>query len=157
MVADPLEALAVALGSEDIEADLDPVGETVGDLDGLVLGMVSGIEAVDEGFAAVDGEIAVQLDHGVMRLHEIVAVDLNFVVVLRVGGQNGREQQSADWQAPKQEFSVHHGVLGISRKMRLTRFPRRRQVDRGHANFPQISAEPSRAMHCLRLLHVLEP
>ena len=122
VVAHPLDALAAALGSEDIEADFEPVGETVGDFDGFVLGVVSGIKAVDDGFAAVDGEIAVQLHHGVVRLHEIVAVDLNFVVVLRAGGQNGREQQSADGKAPKQKFCVHRMVLGSNRKMRLARF-----------------------------------
>jgi hypothetical protein len=58
----------------------------------------------------------------VVRLHEIVAVDLNFVVVLRAGGQNGREQQSADGKAPKQKFCVHRMVLGSNRKMRLARF-----------------------------------
>ena len=112
VVADPLDALAAALGSEDIEADFQPDGETVGDFDGFVLGVVSGIESVDDGFAAVDGEIAVQLDHGVVRLHELVAVDLNFVVVLRAGGQNGREQQSADGKAAKQKSSVHCASLG---------------------------------------------
>jgi len=121
VVADPLDALAAALGSEDIEADLEPVGETVGDLDGFVFGVVGGIEIVDDGFAAVDGEIAVELDHGVVRLHEIVAVNLDFVVVLRAGRQNGRQQQSADWKGPKQKFRVHREVLGINRKMRLTR------------------------------------
>jgi hypothetical protein len=57
-----------------------------------------------------------------VRLDEIVAVDLNFVVVLRAGGQNGREQQSADWKAPKQKLCVHLAVPGINRRMRLTRF-----------------------------------
>jgi hypothetical protein len=51
MVADPLDALAVALGSENVEADFEPVGETVSDLDGL---MVGGIEAVDAGLGAVE-------------------------------------------------------------------------------------------------------
>jgi hypothetical protein len=51
-----------------------------------VLRVVGRIEAVGEGFAAIDGEIAVELDHGVVRLDEVVAVDLNFVVVLRTGG-----------------------------------------------------------------------
>jgi hypothetical protein len=32
---------------------------------------------------ALEGEIAVQFDHGMARLYCVVAVDLNFVVVLR--------------------------------------------------------------------------
>ena len=86
MVADPLNALAAAFGSEDVEAYFEPVGEAVGDFDGFVLGVVGGIEAVDDGFGAVDGEIAVELDHGVVRFDKIVAVDLNFIVVLSAGG-----------------------------------------------------------------------
>ena len=96
MVTDPLNALAAALGSEDVEPDFEPVGETVGDLDGFVLGVVGGIEAVDDGFAAVDGEIAVEFDHGVVRLDEVVAVNLDFVIVLRADGQSGHEQKTAD-------------------------------------------------------------
>jgi hypothetical protein len=54
MVADPLDALAAAFGSEDVEANFEPVGEAVGDLDGFVLGVVGGIEAVDAGLGAVE-------------------------------------------------------------------------------------------------------
>ena len=86
MVADPLDALAAAFGSEDVEAYFEPVGKTVGNFDSFVLGVVGGIEAVDDGFAAVDGEIAVELDHGVVRFNEIVAVDLDFIVILSAGG-----------------------------------------------------------------------
>ena len=96
VVADPLNALAAALGSEDVEADFEPVGETVGDLDGFVLGMFGGIEAVDDGFGAVDGEIAVEFDHGVVRVDEFVVVNLNFVVVLGAGGKNGQKLQRTD-------------------------------------------------------------
>ena len=52
-----------------------------------VFGVVGRIQAVDDGLAAVDGEIAVQLDHGVVRLHEIVAVNLDFVVICARAGR----------------------------------------------------------------------
>jgi len=86
VVADPLNALAAALVGKDVEADLEPVGETVGNFDSFVQGVVGGIKAVFDGFGAVDGEIAVELKHGVVGIDEIGAVDLNFVVVLSAGG-----------------------------------------------------------------------
>ena len=96
VVADPLNAQAAAFGSEDVEADFEPVGETVGDLDGFVLGVTSGIEAVDDGFGTVDGEIAMEFDHGVAGIDQVVAVNLNFVVVLGAGGKNGQKLQSTE-------------------------------------------------------------
>jgi len=86
VVADPLNALATTFGSENVKANFEPVGEAVSDLDGFMLGVVGGIDAVDDGLAAIDSEIAVELDHGVVGLDQVVAVNLNFVVVLGAGG-----------------------------------------------------------------------
>src|SRR5208282_146103 len=85
VVADPLNALAAARGSENVEADFEPVGEAVGNFDGFVFGVVGGVQAVLNGFGAVDGEIAVEFDHGVVRVDEFGSVDLDFVVVLGAG------------------------------------------------------------------------
>ena len=94
VVTDPLNTLAAALGSKDVKAYFEPVGETVGDLDGFVLGVVSGIDAVDDGLSAIDGEITMELDHGVVGINQIGAVDLNFVVVLRASRHSRREKQT---------------------------------------------------------------
>src|SRR6266849_9862767 len=50
VVADPLHALAAALGGKNIEARLEPVGEAVRDLDGFMLGVVGGEHAVTNSF-----------------------------------------------------------------------------------------------------------
>ena len=43
VVSHPLPALALGYGSEDVNAALEPVIEAVGDLDGLVLGVIGGV------------------------------------------------------------------------------------------------------------------
>src|SRR6202453_5500257 len=55
VIADPLNALAVLLGREDIEADFGPVREAFGELDSLVLLMVGWQYAVDDVLLAVNG------------------------------------------------------------------------------------------------------
>jgi len=94
VVTDPLDALTAARRSKDVEAGFKPVGETVGDLDGFVLGVIRGIEAVHHRLATVDGEIAVKFDHGVAGLDLIVTVDLDFVIVLRAGRDDSCENQT---------------------------------------------------------------
>src|ERR1700723_3160274 len=63
VIADPLNALAILLGREDIEADFGPVRETFGQLDGLVLLVVGGQYAIDDVLLAVNGEVGMQLHH----------------------------------------------------------------------------------------------
>jgi hypothetical protein len=94
MVADPVYALATALVGEDVEADFELVGETVGDLDGFVLGVVDWIKPVGHGLSAINGEITVELNHGVAGINQIGAVDLNFVIVLRASRHSRREKQT---------------------------------------------------------------
>ena len=48
--------------------------------------MVGGEKAVLKRFGTFEAKIAVQLDHGVMRLDGVVAVHLNLVIVLRLSG-----------------------------------------------------------------------
>ena len=96
VVANPLDALAAAFGSEDVEADFEPIGEAVGDFDGFVFGVVGGVEAVLDGLGATDGEIAVEFDHGVVRVHEVVVVDLDFVVFLGADGEKVEKEQSGE-------------------------------------------------------------
>jgi hypothetical protein len=95
VVADPLNALAATLGSKNVKTNFEPVCETMGDLDGFVFSMVCGIEAVDDSFGAVDGEITVELNHGVAGINQIGTVDLNFVIVLSARWHTHREKQTA--------------------------------------------------------------
>ena len=82
MVADPLDALAAALAGEDVEADLRPVVDALRDLDGLVLGVIGGLHAVDDVALAVGGEVGVELDHGGAGSDRVGAIDLDLVVAL---------------------------------------------------------------------------
>ena len=65
MVADPLRAGAALLAGEDVEADFGPVVDALGNFDGLVLGMIGGIDAIDEAFLADGGVVGMELDHRV--------------------------------------------------------------------------------------------
>ncbi len=88
MVADPHPAAVGLDGGEDVKSGFKPAGETVGDLEGFVHGVIGRKDTVDYGFCAFDGEVAVNFDHGVARGDEVRAVDLDFGVVL---GTSGRE------------------------------------------------------------------
>jgi len=57
----------------------------VRDFDGLVPGMLSGQRAIHHSLRALESEVAVQFHHGVMRLNGVVAVDLDFVILLTAG------------------------------------------------------------------------
>jgi hypothetical protein len=88
VVADPLVAGLGGVGGKVVEAELGPGGDALGELDGLVLGVVGGIDAVGcigragESFEAVDGEVGVELNHQGLGRDGIGAVDLDLVVVL---------------------------------------------------------------------------
>jgi hypothetical protein len=60
------------------------------DLNGLMLGVIGGINAVYDGLRAVDREVAVQFNHGVTRIDKVGAVHLDFVVILS-GSKRGRQ------------------------------------------------------------------
>ena len=108
MVTDPLNALAAALRGEDIEADLKPIGEAMSDFDGFVLGVVGGIEAIGDSLGAADSEIAVELDHGVVGLDEVVAIDLDFVVFLGACGLKVEKEQSREQEKPANRECCTH-------------------------------------------------
>src|SRR5205823_7386808 len=82
VVPDPVPAVPISRAGEDVKARLKPGSEPARDLNGLVPGVLARQNAVLAGLAALEGEIAVQLDHGMTRLDGVVAVDLDFVVVL---------------------------------------------------------------------------
>src|SRR5215470_11080376 len=90
VVADPLNALPAFFRSEDVETSLEPVVEAMCDFDGFMQLMIGRKQTVFGDFRALEGEIAVELDHGVMPFNQLVAVDLNFIVILRARGRTKR-------------------------------------------------------------------
>jgi len=82
VIAHPLPALSRGYGGEDVKAALEPVIEAVGDLDGLVLGVIGGVNTVDDCLRSVDREVAMEFHHGVPGINQVGPVDLDFVVVL---------------------------------------------------------------------------
>jgi hypothetical protein len=91
VIADPIPALAVLRGSKNVESGFKPIREAMGDFDGFVELMIRGEQAILHGLRALEGEITMQLDHGVVRIDGVVAVDLDLVIVLRAGrrGESG--------------------------------------------------------------------
>jgi len=128
VVTDPLNALAAACGSENVEADFEPVGEAVGDLDGFVFGVVGGVEAILNGLGAVDGEIAVEFEHGVVWVDEVGFVDLDFVVVLGADPRcvNGLDCQEEQERERERGAETHNFLKGpsdyLTRESRETSF-----------------------------------
>jgi hypothetical protein len=82
VITHPLPALALGYGSEDVKAALEPVIEAVGDLDGLVLGVISGVNTVDDCLRSIDREVAMEFHHSVSRIGQVRPVHLDFVIVL---------------------------------------------------------------------------
>ena len=93
VVADPVYAAAVLFRRENIEADLQPIPEAVGDFDRFVKLVVGGEYSVLRGFRALKREIAVQFDHGAAGFDGVVGIDLDFVVVL--GARGSRKDANA--------------------------------------------------------------
>jgi hypothetical protein len=60
-----LPPLPLGYGSEDVKAALELVIEAVCDLDGLVFSVIGGIDAIYDRLRAVDGEVAMEFNHGV--------------------------------------------------------------------------------------------
>src|SRR5215472_2188333 len=90
VVADPLDALPAFFRSEDVETSLEPVVEAMRDFDGFMQLMIGRKQPVLRGIGALESEIAMELDHSVMRFDQLVGVDLNFVVILRARGSTER-------------------------------------------------------------------
>lgn len=57
MIANPLPALALGYGGENVKPTLEPVIEAVCDLDSLGLSVVGGIDTVDDRLRAIDREM----------------------------------------------------------------------------------------------------
>ena len=90
MIAHPFPAAMGLDAAEDVKAGFKPGCETVCDFNGLVQRMIGGKDAVNFLALAIDGEVAVEFDHGAARGDGLGAVDLDFVVVL------GRERKGQE-------------------------------------------------------------
>jgi|SRR5882724_1112656 len=59
VIADPVDALSVVLGSKNVEAGFEPVREAVSDFDGFVELVIRGVHAIFRSLRAFEREIAV--------------------------------------------------------------------------------------------------
>src|SRR2546423_7352926 len=82
VIANPMPAAIRLNAGENIETGFEPISPALCDLECLVLGVIGGEHAVNHAFVSIHGEIGVQLNHGVAGRDRIVAIDLDFVVVL---------------------------------------------------------------------------
>jgi hypothetical protein len=80
-----LPALALGCGSEDIKSALEPIVESVGNFDGLMLGVIGGIYTIYDRLRAIDREVAMEFNHGVSGIDQVGSVRLDFVIVSSAG------------------------------------------------------------------------
>src|SRR5260370_2103979 len=94
--AHPLDPISIALVGKDVKAGFKPIREAMCNLNGFVLGVVGGKNSILSGLAAVNREIAMQLDHGAVRRDRVVTIDLDLVIVLGTGPRARNKKRSAD-------------------------------------------------------------
>ena len=98
VVANPLPACLTARARKDIETNLEPVIEALGDFDRLMDRMVCGLSPVG-GFELPDGsEVRMQLNHCGPGSNGFGAIDLDLVVALRTGcrGKDAHQRKGQD-------------------------------------------------------------
>jgi hypothetical protein len=84
------------------------------DFNGFVKLMIGGVGAVGGGFGAFEGEVAVQLDHGVARSDGFVGIDLDFVIVLGARG-NRRDKDRCCKNNQGWQTDMRHEGLDVAR------------------------------------------
>ncbi len=103
--------MPVVGGSEDVKTALEPVVEAVRDLDRLMLGVIGGVNTVDDCLRSVDGEVAVEFHHRVPGIDQVGPVHLDFVIVLSPAERcRKNEEQKYD-----RESSVAHRPILFTR------------------------------------------
>src|SRR6266705_5004184 len=108
VVAHPLDPISIALVGKDVKAGFKPIREAMGNLNGFVLGVVRGKNSILRGLAAVNREIAMQLDHGAVPHDRVVTIDLDLVIVLSTGPRARYKKRSADEKGtPDKESKAH--------------------------------------------------
>jgi hypothetical protein len=66
------------------------------DFDDFVFGVVGGLNAIDDVALTIGGEVGVQFEHGGAGCNGFSAVNLDLVIVLRIGEGNGGDEGEAE-------------------------------------------------------------
>src|SRR6266851_151155 len=114
VVAHPLDPISIALVGKDVKAGFKPIREAMGNLNGFVLGVVGGKNSILSGLAAVNREIAMQLDHGAVRRDRVVTIDLDLVIVLSTGPRARNKKRSADEKGTPDKESKAHPIASAN-------------------------------------------
>jgi hypothetical protein len=97
MVAYPLNTLSTARTGEDVESYLRPTGQSLRDLNRFVKRMIGwictigGVLRTWQWFRSVNGEVAVEFQHGCLGRNSLCAIYLDFVIILRSQWFDGQE------------------------------------------------------------------
>jgi hypothetical protein len=112
VIPHPLPALALGYRSKNVEATLEPVIKAMSDLHRFMLGVISGVNTLQDCLRALDCEVAMELNHGVRRIDKIRSVHLDFVVVLSASERRSQDQDE-DLRRDC-EMSVTHRLSGVT-------------------------------------------
>jgi hypothetical protein len=82
VIAYPLHTMTVLFTGKDVETNLRPTGQALGNFERLVQLVVGGIHAIDLVLLPVWCVVGMELNHGALWLDRAGAVDLNFIVAL---------------------------------------------------------------------------
>jgi hypothetical protein len=91
VVAYPVPAHSTLRTGENVKPGFEPIGEAVRYFDGFVELVIVRIEAIHGSLESLEGEVTVQLDHGLMRRNGLVGIDLDLIVVLREQRETEKE------------------------------------------------------------------
>ena len=94
MCADEIQTTAIAGAGENIETGFKPVVKAVGDLNGLVPGVIRRQRAVIGGLRSLHREVVVEFDHSYAARNSFRSVDLNLVVALGVSIAGEKRDES---------------------------------------------------------------
>ena len=61
-----------------------------------MFGVVGGLHAIDDVALTIGGEVGVQFEHGGAGCNSVRALDLDLVIVLRMGAGNGGDEGEAE-------------------------------------------------------------
>jgi hypothetical protein len=84
------------------------------DFNGLVLGVIGRQNAIHNRFGPIDGKVAVQFHHRVTRIDGVIAIHLNFVIVLRTSGGHPEPMEGDQVELNSKQASQFHGAFASS-------------------------------------------
>jgi hypothetical protein len=99
---------------KEVKPGLEPGSKAVSDFEGFVDGVMGWEDAVDLVAFALDGEVAVDFDHGATDGNGVGGVDLDFVAVLGTGceREEGSETSGTEETRNRRMMSAQH--VGLS-------------------------------------------